>query len=177
MTVTAAAAREVTILGLGNELAGDDAVGPWIASALSAADLPGGIRVRNVGPDPLVVLQEIEAGRTVLVVDACRSGRPAGEIVVLRLDDLDGDAWTGSSPLSLHGFDLAATLRLGRALGLPLDRGWLFGIEAADIRPGAAPLRDVVARLPELTVAAQEVAVALAAGIPPAGTYEQGDGR
>ena len=118
--------RPLTVLGIGNALAGDDGAGPALAEAL-LGDLPAGATVRQASGDPLALLEELEAGRQVLLLDACRFGGRPGETTFLRLDD---PAWpAAASPLSLHGFDLPAVFRLAQALHLPLERAWLMGVE------------------------------------------------
>jgi hydrogenase maturation protease len=118
---------DLTVLGIGNVLAGDDGVGVGLAEALEAEGVPPGACVRQAGSDPLALLEELLAGRQVLLLDACRFGGRPGEVTWMRLDD---PAWPdAASPLSLHGLDLPAVFQLARALKLPLDRAWLLGVE------------------------------------------------
>ncbi len=118
---------DVVVLGMGNPLAGDDGVGVALAEALAEAGPPPGASVRVAGSDPLAILEELLAGRRVLLLDACRFGGRPGETTWLRLDD---PRWpVAAAPLSLHGLDLPAVFELARALRLPLERAWLLGIE------------------------------------------------
>ena len=154
----------VTVLGVGNTLAGDDGVGPALAEALAAADLPPGTRIRAAGSDPLTLLEEIEAGRTVLLVDACRSGGRPGTVRWMRLDD---PRWPEvAAPLSLHGLDLHSVFPLARTLGLPLDRAWLMGIEPGAVAPAEGLSEPVRAAWPRLVAAAQHAVALLSDGHP-----------
>lgn len=124
----------LTVLGLGNPLAGDDGVGVALAEALAAGPLPDGVEVRVAGSDPLTLLEELLAGHRVLLLDACRFGGRPGETTGMRLDD---PAWPdAAAPLSLHGLDLPTVFQLARALRLPLERAWLFGVEPAGALEG-----------------------------------------
>jgi hydrogenase maturation protease len=125
---------EVVVLGVGNPLAGDDGVGVALAEALAAEAVPAGVEVRVAGSDPLALLEELLAGHRVLLLDACRFGGRPGETTWMRLDD---PAWPDTaSPLSLHGLDLPTVFQLARALRLPLERAWLFGVEPAGTLEG-----------------------------------------
>jgi hydrogenase maturation protease len=124
----------LTVLGIGNPLAGDDGVGVALAEALAAEGLPAGAEVRVAGSDPLALLEELLAGRRVLLLDACRFGGRPGETTWMRLDD---PAWPdAAAPLSLHGLDLPTIFQLAGALRLPLERAWLFGVEPAGTLEG-----------------------------------------
>ena len=124
----------LTVLGIGNPLAGDDGVGVALAAALAADGLPAGAQLRVAGSDPLALLEELLAGRQVLLLDACRFGGRPGETTWMRLDD---PRWPeAATPLSLHGLDLPTVFQLAGALHLPLERAWLFGIEPADVLEG-----------------------------------------
>jgi len=125
---------DLVVLGLGNPLAGDDGIGVALAEALAEAGPAAGAQVRVAGSDPLALLEELLAGRRVLLLDACRFGGRPGETTWLRLDD---PTWPlAAAPLSLHGLDLPAVFELARALRLPLERAWLYGVEPAEIREG-----------------------------------------
>jgi hydrogenase maturation protease len=125
---------DLVVIGLGNPLAGDDGVGVALAEALAAESLPDGVEVRVAGSDPLALLEELLAGHRVLLLDACRFGGRPGETTWMRLDD---PAWPdAAAPLSLHGLDLPTVFQLARALRLPLERAWLFGVEPAGALEG-----------------------------------------
>jgi hydrogenase maturation protease len=132
----------LTVVGVGNALAGDDATGVALAVALAEDGLPAGACVRVAGSDPLALLEELEAGRQVLLLDACRFGGRPGDVTWLRLDD---PVWPdAAAPLSLHGLDLAVVFQLAKTLRLPLERAWLMGIqpEGVVVGRGRSPALD-----------------------------------
>jgi len=61
--------REILLIGYGNELRGDDAVGPQIAAVVSAWDLPQ-VNVRAVPQLTPELAETIAAARQVIFVDA-----------------------------------------------------------------------------------------------------------
>jgi hydrogenase maturation protease len=119
------------VLGLGNSLRRDDAVGLKVAGALAktladnaeievAEDTCGGLRLmeRMVGYDRAVI------------IDAAELGKPPGVVSVLSPEDLPTH-----NGACAHDADLLTALRLGRKLGaeLPSDRNIrLVAIQAAD---------------------------------------------
>ncbi len=75
----------------GNVLRADDGVGPAVAQALIADDLPAGVRVLEVGIGGIHLVQELLVGAVdlLLLVDAVDLGRPEGTVVVQRPEVLD----------------------------------------------------------------------------------------
>ncbi len=71
----------VAVLGLGNVLMGDDALGPWVVAQLQAAyDFPPEVELLDLGT-PGLDLHPFLAGRSaVVLVDVVRSDGPAGTL-------------------------------------------------------------------------------------------------
>lgn len=136
----------IRILGVGSP-AGDDRVGLEVARRLAARP-PDGAEVCAVdrrGSDLLALLDGADA---VIVVDAARSGAPAGTVHELPLADLPRDP---RAPLSSHGVGVQAALALAAALGRPLPPGVVLAVEGDDpaaMTPAvAAAIDPVVARV------------------------------
>jgi hydrogenase maturation protease len=163
--VSAAGGPGLTVLGIGNPLAGDDGVGVALADALAAVGLPEGVVVRAAGSDPLALLEELLAGRRVVLLDACRCGARPGAAVWMRLDDPRWPA--AAAPLSLHGLDLPTVFQLAGALGLPLERAWLFGVEPDGKLEGQGLSPAVTDALPHLAEAARRGVQRLLDGLAP----------
>jgi hydrogenase maturation protease len=113
---------------------------------------------------PGVRLLALGAGADLLVlVDAARSGAPPGT-----LHRFDEEALGGTSPLlSAHGFGVASTLALGRALGILPARVVAYGVEIADstAAPGGALTAQVESAVGRAAAAlAVEIRSHLAAG-------------
>jgi hydrogenase maturation protease len=104
------------VLGLGNPLLGDDAIGLRVAAA---------VRERLAARDDVEVQQEEAGGirlmelltgfERAILVDAIVSGGPFG--AVRRMSS--GELPTQRTAIA-HGVDLPRALELGRALGLPM---------------------------------------------------------
>ncbi|KAA3609458.1 MAG: peptidase M52 [Planctomycetota bacterium] len=123
---------KILILGLGNPLLGDDAVGLEVVRRLR----------ERLPSDPEIVLEEnyngglelmecMEGFDRVVLIDAAVTGASPGTISSFPLHDCPIRRGVYS-----HGMDLATALAVGRAAGahLPADRHLkILGIEAHDL--------------------------------------------
>jgi hydrogenase maturation protease len=129
------------VVGLGNALRGDDAVGLVVARRLRAL-VPAADVIERSG-EPAELLETLGDGvEAVVLVDAVSSGGLPGEVHRL-------DASEAPLPLaaraSTHGLGLAETIELGRALDRLPPRLLVYGIEGRAFELGA-PLSPEVAR-------------------------------
>jgi hydrogenase maturation protease len=125
------------IVGVGNELLGDEGLGVHVARhLLSSPDaLPSSVDVVEAGTALFSVLGEASAYGRVILVDAVSTSRPPGTMYRL---ELDGEVEPGLSEparFSLHEQDLFATLVDAKLMGLLPTRLTLFGVEPARVRP------------------------------------------
>lgn len=126
------------IIGIGNPLAGDDAVGICVINKLKNLQLPG-VDFLIAGQAPLDILGYLEGVELAILVDAVQSGQESGTIVRLDipkdLAQLTSFAWTSGTP-STHMFGLREALLLGtelKTIPLPII---LYGIEVGQIEMG-----------------------------------------
>ena len=140
----------VLVVGVGNELRGDDGVGVEVARCVRAR-LPGdGFEVCELRGHPTDLLDLWRGRDAVVIVDTMRSGSPPGTI--LRLD-------AGNEPLparqrnrigSTHAAGLAETIELARALGALPARAIVYAVEGCRYDAGAAVTDDLEAIVPKL---------------------------
>lgn len=124
--------RSVLVLGLGNPLRGDDAVGPRVVEELSRRDLPEGVTVLDGGTGGLDLLRILERWERAVIVDAADVGREPGRFVRFAPDRARLTPTTGYR-FSLHHAGLGEALRLADALDLPLPEMVIFGMQPAEI--------------------------------------------
>jgi hydrogenase maturation protease len=138
------------VAAIGNRDRGDDGAGPAIASRLRGR-VPPGVRVIECGGDPAGLIEEWANTAAVILVDA---SNPAGEAGRVRRLDLAASPVPGNlAQYSTHGFGLAETIELARALGqLPL-RVIVYLVEGAQFDTGA-PLSPLVAEAADRTAEA-----------------------
>lgn len=122
--------RPILLLGLGNDIISDDAVGLLVAKAvrekLAPADPVDVVDCCEMG---LALLDHIAGHRDLLVVDSVQTGRvPPGHIHEVGESDLK--TLPGMSP---HFLGVGEILALGRQLGLVMPaRVVIFAVEVAD---------------------------------------------
>jgi hydrogenase maturation protease len=117
----------VLVLGYGNELRGDDAVGPRIAEAVAGWDKPGvrALAVTQLTPELADALAGVER---VIFVDACAE---AG-VSVRSLHPADGHARLG------HVSDPRWLLALAELLHGRAPAAWLVTVPGRDFALGAS---------------------------------------
>ena len=129
------------VLGLGNEYAGDDAVGVLAVRALHD-ELAGEADVVESSASGLALLEVFAGDDRAVVVDSIRTGRaPAGTIVKTGLAEL-GPA---TAP-SLHQTGIPELAAVARRLGMGFpDRTRVLAVEVAGPLMFGAPLSEPVA--------------------------------
>jgi hydrogenase maturation protease len=121
----------LTVIGVGNRLRGDDAVGPLVIDALanlSAHDL----ELVDAGSDALGILEYFEGRKQVIIVDACCMGREPG--CVVSFEPAQAQLILDNDPMSLHGLGLAEALQMAEALEMLPEKLKIIGIEPDSIQ-------------------------------------------
>jgi hydrogenase maturation protease len=129
-------APPIMIIGIGNLDRGDDAAGRLVARALRYK-LPSHIvGVCEMSGEALGLVEKMKRAPTVFVIDACLSGKKAGEI---RRIDLRHEALPSQQrDVSSHGFGLLAALDLASILGQLPEICIIYAIEGENYSLGAA---------------------------------------
>jgi len=143
------------VIGVGNDLRGDDAAGLLVADRLRSR-LGDSAVVASDG-DAADLLGRWEEVDSVIVVDAMVSGRAPGTVVRhdVGAEPLPVSAFSGSS----HSFGLAEAIEIARALGTLPSRLVVYAIEVEATVLGAPlspPVVDAVHRVVEAIAAEVE---------------------
>lgn len=120
----------VLLLGLGNDILTDDAVGLHVVQALQRelANHPT-LDIRETTEMGLALLDFISGYRAVVLVDSVQTGKAASGF----LHELDAAALNQLTGRTPHFLGVSETLALGRKLGLPMpERVIIFAIEVED---------------------------------------------
>lgn len=141
MTTTDWPSPRVLVLGLGNPLLGDDGAGLAMLDRVEAAGpWPENVRLVDGGTWGLSLLPDVIEAERLLVLDAVRTGRPAGTVV--RGEDDAVPRWY-SHPVSPHQVDLAELLGAAELLGRLPGHLVVVGIEPEscdELRVGLSPV-------------------------------------
>jgi hydrogenase maturation protease len=129
--------KSVLVVGIGNELLGDEGLGVRVARRLLAARnlLPAHVAVLECGTCLLDVVSEMARYSHVIIVDAIRGGRKAGTVYRAELSEDLSDQLPAVPSLSLHQWGVIETLQAAKLLGLSPRRTTLFGAEPACVQP------------------------------------------
>jgi hydrogenase maturation protease len=145
--------RRTVVVGFGNLLMGDDAVGIHVVRALAARGLPPGVEAVDGGVASLEVLGSLLDAARIIIVDALAGGGEPG--AVYRLTPADLGTAAGSPGYSLHEFTLPQALALlARTATLPPIV--IFGVEPAGMDMGlelSPPVAAAAVRVADLIAA------------------------
>jgi hydrogenase maturation protease len=137
----------ISVIGIGNVLAGDDAVGPHVVRALEARyELPEGVQVIDAGTPGYDLTAFLVGQDAVVLVDAVRTGGAAGRLLA---------------------FDKAALLERKPVLALsPHEPGVREAILNADFMGVTPPVVRLVGVVPEATATGIGLSPAVRAAVP-----------
>ena len=141
--------EQVVVIGVGNDFRGDDAAGLLAARRLDACR---GVRTVEHTRDGLSLMEHWRPTDRVVVVDALCSGHAPG--TVFRFDATAGPVPGDAGWVSSHTPGVAEGIETARILGRLPATLTVYGIEAAQVDPGA----DVS---PAVAAAVEEVALAI----------------
>lgn len=133
----APASCDVLVVGCGNILRGDDAVGPILVRRLWEDGVPEGVRIVDGGTAGMDVAFQMRGARRVVIVDASATDASPGTVY-----RVPGEELADTSPLDgvhTHSFRWDHALSFSRWLlgpECPTDVT-VFLIEAGDLTPGA----------------------------------------
>lgn len=143
------------VIGCGNLLRGDDAIGPVLVRRLLERGLPGGMEVADGGTSGMDVAFRMRGARLVVLVDAATTGGEPGTLY--RLAGSDIETLPPLEGINLHAFRWDHALAFARWMlkdEYP-DEVVVYLIEAASFELGAplsAPAEAAVDRLVERLV-------------------------
>jgi hydrogenase maturation protease len=157
------AERAVLVIGVGNELRGDDGAGIEVVRRLRGPAAAVGIEVREAPGEPTALLDLWQGADRVIVVDAMRSGAPPGTVLRFDASGKPLPAHLRRSP-STHAVALEEAIELGRALRRLPERLIVIAVEGRTFAAGSGLSDELELLGPALADAVLREAVELAAG-------------
>ncbi|HMS83873.1 MAG TPA: hydrogenase maturation protease [Nitrospira sp.] len=142
----------IRIIGLGNELRGDDGVGLLAVRRLRQAigDRAEVIETEMAGVELIGLM---EGARVAILIDAVQSKQSPG--IIHRLDASTGPIAVTVVPHSSHAIGLSEVLELARVIGVLPPRVIVYGIEAGNLETGqalSAPVAHAVEKVVEQVI-------------------------
>ena len=154
---------KLTLIGIGQSFRGDDAIGiiavkTWKEAHPGTAAHPD-LLVQTAETPGVGLLDMLTEAPQVVLVDAVRSGKPAGTIHRLTEQQIASFA---AGMTSGHGWGVAESLKLGRTLGredIP-ERIHIIGVEVQQVEIGTALSQVVKDQLPVILEDIQQLVLA-----------------
>ncbi len=140
--------ESLLVVGVGNAARGDDGIGPAVIEAIRAEPELADAETVVAAGDLSDLVVTWEPDQDVVIVDAMIGGGPPGTVVTI--DGLRDPLPEADRPLSSHGFGLADTVQLARALGRLPRSLTIVAVQVGDIDHLAQltePVRDAVAEV------------------------------
>jgi hydrogenase maturation protease len=103
----------IVVIACGNPNRSDDGVGQEVVRALRARGESDGVRLLDAGTDGMAVIFAARGCRTLIIIDACRSGSEPGAIFEVPGAELEQKY---KPSLNLHDFRWDHALHAGRML-------------------------------------------------------------
>jgi hydrogenase maturation protease len=134
--------NNILVIGIGNEMRGDDAAG--LLAAMKLRELrPEGITVKSCCRDGSTLLILWEGYDDVILIDAISGEEPAGSVHVI---DMHTTEYTEEIfRASSHSIGLFETIKLAGYVGKVPERLILYGIGGNNFTVGDEPSPEVVA--------------------------------
>lgn len=102
----------VVVIGIGNILCSDEGVGIHVVRELERMRLAPNVGVFDCGTSGMAVLEAMDGAEKAIIVDATSSEDEPGTVRLYTMEDLGKMEDRLLKLVSLHQFDLIATLRL-----------------------------------------------------------------
>lgn len=154
--------RGVLVIGVGNELRGDDRAGIEVARRVARAGVAPGIAVRECQAEPIMLLEQWSGARGAVLVDTMRSGAAPGTVRRFDVSRRPLPAQLGG-PSSTHAIGLGEAIELGRGLGRLPERVIVYAVEGSSFAAGDPLSDELAARLPGLIDAVLDAATEILA--------------
>jgi hydrogenase maturation protease len=139
--------RRVAVIGVGNDLRGDDGVGFAVVARLRQearrTPLPAGTVLHTGDGDAARLMTTWENTSATIVIDAARTGSSSRPGSVRRFELGGEPQWPAEDRTSSHGLGLAAAVELAHALDRLPRTVILYTIESADFDLGIGMSRRV----------------------------------
>ncbi len=136
------------VIGIGNTMRRDDGVGILAVEELANRIPPDAADLTTMDGESTRLIEAWTGVDRAVVVDAMRSGEPAGSV---RRIEVGRDALPAWAPLaSSHHAGLAEAVDLGRALDRLPDHLVIYAVEVADVSPGEGLSPAVATALPDV---------------------------
>lgn len=126
------------VIGIGNNLLGDDGAGIHVIDRLGSKNLPAHVELVDGGTLSFTLLEKVEAAERLIIVDAAQLNAEPGAVQVFADAEMDAYLANGIRP-SVHEVNLLDVLTAARLRGRLPPHCALVGIQPRDVAWSSVP--------------------------------------
>jgi len=146
---SAYAKTDVRIIGFGNKYKSDDGIGIRVIEELEKLDFFKNIEIVNGGTSGTDLIFLIKGCGKLIIIDAIDAGQNTGDVVNIKVDDIEDFIKRGYKSLSLHDLNLADILKLIKALKINADIS-IIGVKPKSMDFGDKLSPEIEKKIPEI---------------------------
>lgn len=136
--------KRIAVIGLGNALRRDDAVGIAVLESLLRLGKRRGVEYLNFGIASFDLIHRLQDYNAALLIDGVSAGLPAAELKIFDLQEIFFPA--AEQPVSSHQLNLKDIFELSQKLGIK-TKIYVAGIQVEDISFGQGLSRSLQEKL------------------------------
>lgn len=137
----------VKIVGFGNKFRSDDGIGIRIIKELEKLEFFKDIEIIDGGTSGTDLIFWIKEYGKIIIIDAVDTGGKIGDVVNIKVDDIEEFVKKDCRSLSLHDLNLGDILKLIKALGIKTDIS-IIGIKPKNIDFGDRLSPEIEKKIP-----------------------------
>ena len=137
----------LNVIGLGNFLKGDDAIGPIVIEKLSNSFDETELNLIDAGADAILVLDYLIGKDPVVIIDCAKMGKKPGEVV--EFDVTEVNIGQVDNIFSLHGFSFGDVYKMATQMG-PVAPCKIIAVEPKHINFNENLSNEVEASIPKI---------------------------
>lgn len=139
---------KTAVIGVGNDLMGDDAIGPHIVRELIKRKvLPEEVLLIDEGRGGMRLVHHIKDMDRVIIIDAADIGKDPGDYMVFRPEEVE--SIKDLSGTNIHEWDLLKMLELSKMLGECPKEVLILAIQPKDLKLGEEISSELLERVGE----------------------------
>lgn len=143
------AKTDVKIIGFGNKYRSDDGIGIRIIEELEKLDSFKDIEIIDGGTSGYDLIFLVKDCRKIIIIDAIDAGQNVGDVVNIKINDIEEFIRRDYKSLSLHDLNLADILKLIKALKIDADIS-IIGVKPKKMDFGDRLSPEIEKKIPEI---------------------------
>lgn len=140
---------DVRIIGFGNKYRSDDGIGIRVVEELEKLDFFKNIEIIDGGTSGTDLIFLIKGCGKLIIIDAIDAGQNTGDVVNIKVDEIEEFIKKDYKSFSLHDLNLADILKLIKALKIDTDIS-IIGVKPKSIDFGDKLSQEIEKKIPEI---------------------------